>query len=353
MRDLREEVTVFIITVGEPSFTDAYEALTKQNCKFISETIRDVAPMSAAFQQMIDRCKTRYYVQVDADMVLHTDAISTLFDAIRQTGEAMVCYPLYDAHIDKEILGVKIYDHEVFRHYPYTDTQSCEMDQLARVRADGHAYSIKWGDAMVLGMHGTQYTPRGAFERYKDLIEKARTGNGNEWALELPSRFLARVVGSSASREDLWALLGALAGLTSDLSKPRGEKDFRKYAAMRDCGMIDAHLVAPPRYLVLGGGAKKYEKAIREMYPAILSVDAANVPMSDCRTPWTTLVVDGGGCISGCPRWTPRPEYGNVLQGREVWWTSAHLRGLRMSIAGVWERTPPCTRCKDCAILST
>jgi hypothetical protein len=58
--DLTTDVTVFVTTVGVPSFPDCIE---RQDCRFRLRVIERVAPMSAAFQAMLDQCDTPYYVR--------------------------------------------------------------------------------------------------------------------------------------------------------------------------------------------------------------------------------------------------------------------------------------------------
>lgn len=262
--DTRSELTVFLITVGEPSFPAARQALEEQDCLFHLDVVWNVAPMSAAFQEMLNRCTTKYYIQVDADMVLKPHAIRTMYEGIKQTEgtrTAMVCWPLFDAHLERTLLGVKAYRHDVFRRYPYTDTQSCEMDQIGRLRADGWEYAVHWGDwsshyghlerddLRVLGLHGTAYPPRLAFERYRDLMQKARFVGGSDWVFPWVQRFLERIAPEVdvETDSDLWAFLGAVSGLMSHKASSRGEKDYREYAQMADFGEVAAHLVKAPQ----------------------------------------------------------------------------------------------------------
>jgi hypothetical protein len=67
---LRDEVTVFVSTVNSDSFQECMKHLSMQDTRFHLEVIENVAPMSEAFQRMLDRCKTPFYVQVDEDMLL-------------------------------------------------------------------------------------------------------------------------------------------------------------------------------------------------------------------------------------------------------------------------------------------
>jgi hypothetical protein len=80
-----QDLTVFVIASGEDTYDECLEALHNQDCNFKIDLIRDVYPMSKAFQTMPDQCQTRYFVQVDADIILHPHAIRTLHQAIRQT----------------------------------------------------------------------------------------------------------------------------------------------------------------------------------------------------------------------------------------------------------------------------
>ncbi|MCA9468683.1 MAG: hypothetical protein KC643_25025, partial [Nitrospira sp.] len=58
--------TVFIITVGDMTFPACQEAIRLQDTRaFILDIIQNVHPMSAAFQEMITRCQTEYFIQVD------------------------------------------------------------------------------------------------------------------------------------------------------------------------------------------------------------------------------------------------------------------------------------------------
>jgi hypothetical protein len=68
--DLRSDVTVFVLTVGAPSFAECMQRLDAQDCRFTREVIENVAPMSRALQCMLDRCHTPSFVQIDEDMLL-------------------------------------------------------------------------------------------------------------------------------------------------------------------------------------------------------------------------------------------------------------------------------------------
>jgi hypothetical protein len=80
MLDLRDQVTVFVISVQTPDLPDCLDALKKQDCLFRQDLIENIAPMDRAFQQMLERAKTPYFVQVDEDMILYPQAIRRLYE---------------------------------------------------------------------------------------------------------------------------------------------------------------------------------------------------------------------------------------------------------------------------------
>ena len=65
MDNLKNELTVFLITTeGEPNFNESYNALKNQkDVNFNLEIIKDYYPLSVAFQEMLIRCKTKYYIE--------------------------------------------------------------------------------------------------------------------------------------------------------------------------------------------------------------------------------------------------------------------------------------------------
>jgi hypothetical protein len=207
--------------------------------------IENIAPMSAAFQAMLDICDTPYYVQVDEDMLLHPDAVRRLLASITVAPPevALVVAYLYDVHLDAPVQGVKIFRHDIVRRYPFADVQSCELDQIDRMSRDGFTYQVlaadrEWADDdasfsfRILGLHGGMYTWRSVYERFRTL-ELARRKNPRRfkhqeaWPGMLVDRILER-----QDPIDFYALMGLLAGALSPEKAPAREKDFRTYSSL-------------------------------------------------------------------------------------------------------------------------
>jgi len=255
--DLSSVLTVFIIASDEPEYPQCLRALEVQDCSFELETIRNVAPMDVAFQRMLDTCKTRYYIQVDADMILYSDSIRKMHQEMAILGQdiAMLCFPLHDVHLGHLLTGVKIYRHEIMKRYPYVGSYSCEVDQLSRMVEDGYKWESRWpddgitfnsgfdkvNDPMVKGKHGTVWSQERLFERYKRLMQKWRKF-GYDWLEFLPQKFLDRLI-DSPTDINLWAFMGAVAGLTA----PEGEDKERDFRDVDQASARLADLVKAPR----------------------------------------------------------------------------------------------------------
>ena len=103
------DLTVFIIKSGKnPNFVDCKTSIRNQNMKCAVKYITDISPMSKAFQTMVDKCDTKYFIQVDHDMILYPNAIKTLYNKMQNVYKevAILGCMLYDLHLEKTISGV-------------------------------------------------------------------------------------------------------------------------------------------------------------------------------------------------------------------------------------------------------
>jgi MoaA/NifB/PqqE/SkfB family radical SAM enzyme len=248
--DLTQEVTVFVITTTTPDLPVCLEALRNQDCLFRQELIENVSPMSAAFQCMIDRCQTPYFVQCDEDMKLNPNAIRKLHTHLSSSPSNVGFFflSLRDTDMNYPLVGIKIYRHAVYRTIPFVNSFSCETDQNARLKSLGFIIDGIWREYMgdhVVGEHGIFWTPFQLFDRYKRLAQKARLnpsqlGSWLSWVQKFAVRFA-----KYPTQRHLAAWLGWVVGLTSDLSKCTSEKDFHTYGQDEDWLMLQKYLTLP------------------------------------------------------------------------------------------------------------
>ena len=213
------DLTVFLITCGEnPNYPYCVEALQNQSCTFNLEVIRNVSPMAKAFQQMLDKCKTPYYIQIDEDMILKENAIITMYKDIKlaSNNTSMIVYRLHDQHLNFDIQGVKIYKHEIFKQYPYNlNTLSCEMEQLNKMKKNGYVYQEI---DTVLGEHSPYWNEELIFDRYFIFMQK------HDFKY-LPSEVF-ETYRKNPTKLNWYAVLGAICGvLIKDMKR---DKEFDK-----------------------------------------------------------------------------------------------------------------------------
>lgn len=221
---IQKELTVFILTHdNEPNFNNCLSAIKSQNIDFSLEIIKNYHPMSVAFQEMLDRCKTKYFIQIDSDFIMNPDSLETMLKSIKLTkeNEAMVCFKLHDWHLDKPIDGVKIYKHNIFKQYPYKNVMSCEMEQLDRLTHDGYTYIRK---SEILGIHSPIWTIESIFERYFNYMEKNKKFNKESNPL---LETLIKIFIDNPTNINLYAFLGAIVSATYPENK-NTEKDYTK-----------------------------------------------------------------------------------------------------------------------------
>lgn len=228
MVDLTDKLTVFIINGGKnPNYDVCLQALKNQTCKFKLDIIQDIAPMSKAFQEMLDRCTTEYFIQVDNDMVLQQNSIEHMYKFFEgnQSSEKIImdCYLLRDSHLNMEIYGIKIYKANIFKKYPFNlENPSCEVEQLDRMKKDG--YEIRF-QKEIMGEHSPHWTNELIFERYYNLMCKF-TLFRYVWLEKLPKK-LWEMLKNDPSEINMHAYAGALAGIFTK-TPIEEEKDYRK-----------------------------------------------------------------------------------------------------------------------------
>ena len=204
------DLTVFVISSGEETADDCMAALNVQDCTFRIEHILGVSPMSAAFQAMPDRCRTPYFVQVDADMVLKPEAVRKLYSEIRESPFWVyrVAGTLYEEGFG--IGGaVKCWKRSLFRFVSFHDCRTVDRELHNRLRWFG--LRIKRLDEVV-GIHRPRHSEFSHYLKTKSDIEKWRflKRPASRYALPMIDQILFG--DSICGQRLLGALLGALTG---------------------------------------------------------------------------------------------------------------------------------------------
>lgn len=224
--DYSSDLTIFVITSGlAPNLPSVMEALNNQTCKFKIDVIKDYSPMSAAFQQMLDRCTTKYFIQCDNDMVLYPKSVQTMYEYIKKSSDktAIASFKLFDPHLGYRISGIKIYNNDIVKNYPYNlNCLSCEVEQSTRLINDKYNFITT---NQLVGTHNLYWTERDIFDRYYKIMQKYHVYKYSF------SKRIPQIVFNKFKTEptliNFYACLGIIAGILN--TNPRQEeKNFNK-----------------------------------------------------------------------------------------------------------------------------
>lgn len=215
-----DKITIFIIDTSEPSVDECIELIRKQTyTNFEIKRISNVFPMWRAFQRMLDECNTNFFVQVDADMLLTPIAIETLYTRIiSQNSQVAISVGwLWDDDVERQILGVKIYNHNICVNFPYTNSLSCEMTQVEKMKKHGYTIDVMNMPSSkdeCLGLHFPSQNPEMAFRRWERNMIKFRKLKWMDWLSVYPSKIFKKMI--DCPNDDI--LRAKLFGIMSGLS---------------------------------------------------------------------------------------------------------------------------------------
>lgn len=221
MKPRLDDLTVFIISVGENTTSECEKALAEQDCTFNVKHIRDTFPMSSAFQRMPDECSTRYFIQVDSDMILKPNAVQTLSRAV---GDSSFMFYMVGGKLYEEGLGisgaVKCWKSWLFKYISFRDCRTVDRNVYRRTRRIGMRFKIL---DQILGFHVARQTPYTRYLKTKSDIEKRRF-------LKIPpEKFDLEILNSSLENfsSKSHELLGALLGVLTMKERLKRSKDAR------------------------------------------------------------------------------------------------------------------------------
>lgn len=226
-----DDITIFIISIGEDTTDECESALQEQDCTFKIKHIKDTYPMSAAFQRIPDECDTKYFIQVDSDMILRPHAVQALYDGIRKTTfmTYMVFGQLYEEGIG-DSGAVKCWKKRLFNYLSFRDFRAVDRDVYRRTKWFGLRYKNL---RSTLGLHHASETDFTRYLKTKSDIEKRR------YLRITPHRHDMKLLDNSIRNlpDTSNELLGALLGTLTAKERLLRSKDFRleneRYEALR------------------------------------------------------------------------------------------------------------------------
>lgn len=234
-----KKLTVFIINCGEDVFEECKASIANQklpsDLEIIVDVIENVYPMSEAFNEMHRRSETKYFIQVDADMVLKEDAVSLLYDAVKKT--PFWIYAVY-GQLFEEGFGVggaiRCWKRGYLSFFKFKDCRTVDRNLFKRTR---RCLLRRKNLNKVLGLHKPRHSLFSEYLKTKSDVEKWRFlgRNVNLYALPLMDKFL--------EEKDHVKLFGLLLGaVTSKATVYRSKSlkdEIEKFESMKSCSYLD------------------------------------------------------------------------------------------------------------------
>ena len=197
------QITIFLITIQSHQLKFTLESINKLNPNYpvLVNVIMNVAPTNRAYNQMRERCKTPYFIQLDEDMELHEDAIQICMNQIEKSSRAHKTFLHTFKLIDTD-LGVgnppiidclKLYNNQIMQNYPTynngeTAVSSVDYFWHTPILNDGYLMNTS---SIIIGNHGNHRSNYDLFLRYckitKSLLDpNIKTNSGHICKLLAP-----------------------------------------------------------------------------------------------------------------------------------------------------------------------
>jgi hypothetical protein len=174
------DVTALVLSIGEDYTNRALASVQRQSLP-AAETIvvRGISPFYRALNDGAGRVRTPFFIQVDADMILHDTCIEDLRSCMSDTVGIVIGH-LWDPLLGR-IVGIKLFRTRCFDDVKLRESTSPETNFVQDIQREGWTavYALKYvGDSPaemhVFGEHRPDYTPYYTFCKYVREGAKAR-----------------------------------------------------------------------------------------------------------------------------------------------------------------------------------
>ena len=197
------QITIFLITIQSHQLEFSLSSINKLNPNYpvLVNVIMNVSPTNRAYNQMRERCKTPYFIQLDEDMELQEDAIQICMNEIEKSSRANKTFLHTFKLIDTD-LGVgnppiidclKLYNNTIMQNYPtYNngETVVSSVDYFWHTPILNAGYRIN-PTSIIIGNHGKHRSDYDLFLRFckitKSLLDpNIKTNSGHICKLLAP-----------------------------------------------------------------------------------------------------------------------------------------------------------------------
>ena len=223
------QITIFLISIQSHQLEFSLDSINKldPNYTVLVNVIMNISPTNRAYNQMRERCKTPYFIQLDEDMDLKKDAIQICMNQIKNskipTNKIFLhTFRLIDTELgigNPPVIGcLKLYNNEIMKKYPtYNngETPVSSVDYLWHIPILKYGYQIN-KTRIIIGNHGNHRSNYDLFLRYckitKSILDpNIKTSTGHICKLLAPLHS-----DQSSISELLWIILDHFKNIVKD-----------------------------------------------------------------------------------------------------------------------------------------
>lgn len=191
MIGLTGKIDIFVITNGRSTFEYCIESINLQKgVEFKFHIIRDMDWLSAHLD-LLNKCKSKFALRVDDDMLLHPFALKFMWQCIKNQNDkvALRGWRLWEPWSDKVCKGIKVYNVEAVKKIGFKLDIRGKIDKPFTKNSKKMGYKVEYSQD-VIAIHSC-----GDFQEHLKYWEMRGEANSKyfkkkkKWAENLMNNF--------------------------------------------------------------------------------------------------------------------------------------------------------------------
>jgi len=152
--DLDGQLEAFVITNGRSTFDACYNSVEQQQRVKFKITVHKDMGWLEANQKILKDCKSKFFVRIDDDMILHKHAIAFMWKIMNGQSDriALRGFRLWEPYSYKVVKGLKGYNLHLAQTIGFRISKIGKIDKLFSADAAKRKCKVKYGTD-VLGIH--------------------------------------------------------------------------------------------------------------------------------------------------------------------------------------------------------
>jgi hypothetical protein len=185
------QITVFVISIENIQLEYCIQSINNLplDIPILVNVIMNISPTAKAYNEMVVRCQTDYFIQMDEDMEFFPDSIATITANLVKTRKKMFMqyYYLIDTYLGISdppvIIGLKVYKYSIMKNYAIdyagagSDSASSSsseivssVDQMWQKKIGEDGFSCKQMPCPI-GYHARHREPFDVLLRYCKMVK--------------------------------------------------------------------------------------------------------------------------------------------------------------------------------------